>query len=331
MDNSIEELYQSPLKEDLPDNRDHQFCDIHGEHSLECIAQTRAETKKIDVTSTEIQNTVKQQLKNKVDLRADINSAIIQQGLLNSCSACALAIAVEAKFKRENKEFVNDGVKTTNASQMFIYYNEREIEGKVDINATVFIRNGIKSLFNSGICSDKLWPYPKDALPEYVIEAMNTGTSSDVQQAVGKAVKQYQKEVQVVISETPSPSAIAQAKKHRISRYASLSIENGLDELKHALSKGLPFVFGMMVPVGFFITPETGLFKMPSKDTKRLGGHAMIAVGFDDQKQHFIVRNSYGVDFGDNGYCYIPYEFFTSSYPTADKEQANAFSFWCLL
>jgi len=331
METSIEELYQNPVQEDVPDERDHQFCDIHGEHSLECIAETRAQTKKTDVTTTEIKNTVQQQIKNKVDLRADINSAIIQQGLLNSCSACALAIAVEAKFKREGKDFINDGIETTNASQMFIYYNERVIEGKVDINAPVFIRNGIKSLFNNGICSDKLWPYPKDALPEYVIEAMNTGTSKDVQQAVGKAVKQYQDEVQVVISETPSPSAIAQAKKHRISRYASLSIENGLDELKLSLSKGLPFVFGMMVPVGFFITPESGLMKMPTKDTKRMGGHAMIAVGFDEKHQHFIVRNSYGVDFGDGGYCYIPYEFFTSCYPNGEKEQANAFSFWCLL
>ncbi|MCJ8319314.1 MAG: hypothetical protein MJK12_06755, partial [Colwellia sp.] len=254
MESLVEALYQSPVKEDLPDNRDHQFCDIHGEHSLECIAQTRANTKNLDVSSTEVKNTIKQQLKSNVDLRADINSAIIQQGLLNSCSACALAIAVEAKFRRENKDFINDGVKTTNASQMFIYYNERVIEGKVDVNAPVYIRNGIKSLFKNGICSDKLWPYPKDALPEYVISAMNDGTSADVQRAVQKATIQYQDETQLVISETPSPSAIAQATKHRISRYASLSIENGLDELKHSLSKGLPFVFGMMVPVGFFIT-----------------------------------------------------------------------------
>ena len=327
----MEELYKNLVEPDLIDNRDHQFCDIHGEHSLECIEDTRAQTKKVDVSTVEIKKTVQQQLKMKVDLRTHINSPIIQQGLLNSCSACALAIAVEAKFKRENKDFINDGVQTTNASQMFIYYNERVIEGKVDINAPVFIRNGIKSLFNKGICSDQLWPYPKDALPEYVIAAMNTGTSNEVQQAVGKAIKQHQNEIQIVISERPSPSAIAQAKKHRISRYASLSIENGLDELKHALSKGLPFIFGMMVPVGFFITPETGLMTMPTSETKRLGGHAMIAVGFDEEHQHFIVRNSYGVDFGDSGYCYIPYEFFTGSYQQNGKELKNTFSFWCLL
>lgn len=331
----MEELYQNPVKEDLPDDRDHRFCDIHGEHSEQCITKTQVFTQKNEVSTAERQATLKHQLKKElksnVDLRSAINSAIIQQGLLNSCSACAIAIAVEAKFKREQKEFVNNGIQTTNASQMFIYYNERVIEGKADINGTVFIRNGIKSLFKNGICSDELWPYPKDALPEYVIEAMNSGTSAQVQQAVGKAVDQYKDEVQLVISETPSPSAISQAEKHKISRYARLSIDNGLDELKHALSKGMPVVFGMMIPVGFFITPETGLMKMPTSETKRLGGHAMIVVGYDDEQQHFIVRNSYGVDFGDNGYCYIPYEFFIGSYPNGEKEQANVFSFWCLL
>ena len=48
---------------------------------------------------------------------------------------------------------------------------------------------------------------------------------------------------------------------------------------------------------------------MPSKDEKCLGGHAIMAVGYDDDKKVFIIRNSWGVEWGDKGYFYMPYEF----------------------
>jgi len=69
---------------------------------------------------------------------------------------------------------------------------------------------------------------------------------------------------------------------------------------------------------------------MPSIDEVRLGGHALLAVGFDDDKQVFIVRNSWGEEFGDKGYCYIPYEFFSSSFTGSNGEENNTFSYWCL-
>jgi C1A family cysteine protease len=40
-----------------------------------------------------------------------------------------------------------------------------------------------------------------------------------------------------------------------------------------------------------------------------LGGHAMCCVGYDMEKQMFIVRNSWGTEWGDNGYCYFPFEY----------------------
>ena len=54
---------------------------------------------------------------------------------------------------------------------------------------------------------------------------------------------------------------------------------------------------------------STGVMPLPAKDEKLLGGHAVAAVGFDDNKKCMIVRNSWGEDWGDNGYFYMPYKF----------------------
>lgn len=91
----------------------------------------------------------------------------------------------------------------------------------------------------------------------------------------------------------------------------------------------------MMVPRSFYLTPASGIFTMPAQNEISLGGHALLAGGYDDNKQHFIVRNSWGEEFGDKGYYYIPYDFFTGKYQTSQTGQIkdlqdNTFSFWCL-
>jgi len=310
--------YKRTVQPDCDDHRDHLFCDIHGQDASKYADEHP---------------------KTKVDLRADISSGIIQQGLLNSCSACAISIAVEVYFKNTGEAFINksldksankETVTSLDASQMFIYYNERVLENKVDLNAPVFIRDGIKSLFKNGICSEQSWPYPESALPESINEVLKNGTTEEIQQTVVQILKDHEPEIHAAISQRPSATAIAQAAKHRISRYCKLSIEQGIDEIKDALTQGMPVVFGMIEPKSFFLIPTSGIMSMPSPQEDRIGGHALITVGFDDNTQHFIVRNSYGEDFGDKGYCYIPYDFITGSYKQGDEELANAFSFWCL-
>ena len=59
-------------------------------------------------------------------------------------------------------------------------------------------------------------------------------------------------------------------------------------------------------------TAKTGIMCMPGKDEKLLGGHAVMCVGFSDSKKKFIIRNSWGVNWGDDGYFYMPYEFMTN-------------------
>jgi len=322
----MEALHKRTVQPDCYDHRDHPFCEYHGENSA-CYSHISCpiETKKV----------VAEQTLPSVDLRKDLTSDIINQGLLNSCSACAIAVAAELYLIKDNQPFINENASNIDASQMFIYYNERVSEDKVDLNAPVFIRNGIKSLFKNGICSEISWPYPETTLPENIKAIVRDGTIADISAALAKAMADNETELHQAISEKPSDAALAQAKKHIITRYCKLTLDKGLADLKLSLSKGFPIVFGMMVPKSFYLTPASGVVPMPSPDEVRLGGHALLAVGYDDDKQHFIVRNSWGEEFGDKGYCYIPYQFFTEKYnatPEAvDKSlEDNAFSFWCL-
>jgi C1A family cysteine protease len=322
----MEALHKRTVQPDFHDHRDHQFSDHHGEKS----AQYRHISCPIKLKEKVIEDILP-----IVDLRDSLTSEIINQGLLNSCSACAIAVAAELYLIKDNQPFINENISNIDASQMFIYYNERVLEDKVDLNAPVFIRNGIKSLFKNGICSEVSWPYPETTLPKNIKDIVKTGSIEEITAAVTKALKDNEIELNEAISEKPSEAALTQAEKHIINRYCKLTLDNGLTDLKLSLSKGFPVIFGIMVPRSFYLTPASGVFSMPSPDEIRLGGHALLAVGYDDDKQHFIVRNSWGEEFGDKGYCYIPYDFFTGKYQTsqtnqADDSQDNAFSFWCL-
>jgi C1A family cysteine protease len=326
----MEALHKRTVQPDCLDHRDNQFCDHHGEksHHYSHISCPIKKKEKVAEHTLPL-----------VDLRENLTSAIINQGLLNSCSACAIAVAAELYLIKDNQPFINENASNIDASQMFIYYNERVTEDKVDLNAPVFIRNGIKSLFKNGICSELSWPYPETALPDNIKEIVRSGTIADISAALSKALKGNEAELHDAISQTPSKEALNQAlnqaQKHIINRYCKLTLDNGLAELKLSLSRGFPFIFGMMVPKSFYLTPASGVVKMPSPDEARLGGHALLAVGYSDEKKHFIVRNSWGEEFGDKGYCYMPYEFFTGKYSTSktinnEDLQDNVFSFWCL-
>jgi len=322
----MEALHKRTVQPDINDHRDHQFCVHHGDKStyynhISCPIKVKEKMAE-DILPI-------------VDLRKSLTSEIINQGLLNSCSACAIAVAAELYLIKDNQPFINENISNIDASQMFIYYNERVIEGKVDLNAPVFIRNGIKSLFKNGICSEVSWPYPETTLPKSIKDIIRTGSVAEITAAIAKVLKENETELHAAISQSPSVQALTQAKKHIITRYCKLTLDNGLIDFKLSLSKGFPVIFGMMVPRSFYSTPSSGVFSMPKPDEIRLGGHALLAVGYDEEKQHFIVRNSWGEEFGDKGYCYIPYEFFTGKYsPTqtgnTEDLQDNTFSFWCL-
>ncbi|WP_280701372.1 C1 family peptidase [Kitasatospora sp. GP82] len=97
-----------------------------------------------------------------------------------------------------------------------------------------------------------------------------------------------------------------------------------LSQLKGCLAAGFPFVFGFTV-YSSFESPEvakTGEAPMPSPSDQVLGGHAVLAVGYDDSTQRFLVRNSWGPDWGLDGYFTLPYAYLT--------EQGLSSDFWTI-
>ncbi len=77
------------------------------------------------------------------------------------------------------------------------------------------------------------------------------------------------------------------------------------------LADGFPFVFGFTVYESFDSqkVARTGIGPMPRKDEAVLGGHAVMAVGYDRGKKRFLVRNSWGSCWGLAGYCLMPFAY----------------------
>jgi len=201
----------------------------------------------------------------KVDLRAQC-SPIENQGRLGSCTANALA---------GNLQFLEEvsGQTYQDLSRLFIYYNERAVEGTVGSDSGAMIRDGIKVLAKYGVCPESSWPY-------------------DISRFTRK----------------PSAACYKQALKRHISSYHRLQT---LNEMLNCLAEGFPFVFGFTVYESFesLKVAQTGLVPMPKKSERALGGHAVMAAGYDQKQKRFIVRNSWGPQWGQAGYFTMPYAY----------------------
>jgi len=207
----------------------------------------------------------------KVDLREKC-PIVYDQGQLGSCTANAIAGAYHFDEMKENETspFV--------PSRLFIYYNERDMEGHVDEDSGAEIRDGIQSINTVGVCPESEWEY-------------------DISK----------------FTEKPPAACYETAKNHHSVEYKR--VQQSLSQLKACLAEGFPIVFGFLVYESFESAhvAQTGEMPMPSKSEECLGGHAVVAVGYDDDKKHFIIRNSWGYTWGDQGYFYMPYDYMTNS------------------
>lgn len=81
--------------------------------------------------------------------------------------------------------------------------------------------------------------------------------------------------------------------------------------MKGCLADGYPFVFGFTVYDSFesAAVAKSGVLDMPASNETVAGGHAVLAVGYDDAAQRFAVRNSWGAKWGQKGYFTIPYAY----------------------
>lgn len=174
-----------------------------------------------------------------------------------------------------NLEFLDNQPdnKYTDISKLFIYYNERALRKNEDYDSGASLRDGIKTLKKTGYCRESLWPY-------------------DISR----------------FSQKPLPKCYQEARQHRIESYHRIY---NLTEMLTCLAEGYPFVFGFAVYEGFQSkqTARTGRVAMPKKQERMLGGHAVLAVGYDQKDRRFLVRNSWGRGWGMQGYFTMPYAY----------------------
>ena len=136
----------------------------------------------------------------------------------------------------------------------------------------------MKSVHKQGVCPEALWQYDTSKF-----------ASKPTAKCYSTALK----------NETLS--------YHRVSQTS--------EQMRGCLAEGYPFVFGFSVYESFE-SPQvaaSGILPMPAPNEKMIGGHAVMAAGYDDSKKCFIIRNSWGAGWGMQGYFFMPYEYITNS------------------
>jgi C1A family cysteine protease len=214
-----------------------------------------------------------------VDMRPQC-PAVYDQEQLGSCTANAIAGGIEFDLMKQ---------KTTPVimpSRLFIYYNERAVEGTVASDAGAQIRDGIKVVAQYGVPPESLWPY-SDANPG-------------------------------PFQTKPPASAYQAATKDLVTSYKRIT--RSLAQYKACLASGYPFVFGITVYESFesAAVAQSGVVPMPATSEKTLGGHAVLAVGYDDASQRLVVRNSWGPGWGMQGYFTLPYAYVLDEHLSSD-------------
>jgi C1A family cysteine protease len=90
--------------------------------------------------------------------------------------------------------------------------------------------------------------------------------------------------------------------------------------MKGCIASGFPFVVGFAVYESFEsdAVARTGTVPLPAPTEAVIGGHAVLAVGYDDAKQRFHMMNSWGAGWGDKGFFTMPYAYLTDEDLSAD-------------
>ena len=194
---------------------------------------------------------------------------IEDQGETSSCVANAVAGAFEYWVKRATKQDYD-------VSRLFIYFNARWRNGDQSKDEGSVIQLAMEGLKEFGACSEDHWPFSKPLLLK-----------------------------------KPNGDAYKAADKVKIKEMNRVPLE--LTAWKQALASGYPIVFGCLLFDSFDdCNKRGGVVPMPNpEDLSRSShsGHSMCVVGYSDKEQVFIVRNSWGAEWGDKGYCYVPYNY----------------------
>lgn len=170
--------------------------------------------------------------------------------------------------------YLTKGLKLGTPSRLFIYFNEREMENTIKEDAGAQIRDGIKSIGKKGVCFEDMWPYD-----------------------ISKFAKR------------PPKKCYTKALDHQAIKYAR--VDQDEDSVLQVLAAKDPIVFGFSVYDSLMSkeVASSGILPMPSKKDKMHGGHAVTLVGYDLTKRLFKVRNSWGTDWAQKGYFWMPFDY----------------------
>jgi C1A family cysteine protease len=161
--------------------------------------------------------------------------------------------------------------KNLDVSRLFIYYEERVLIGTVNQDSGAYIRDGIKVVNQKGAPLENLWPYN---------------------------INRY--------TTRPNTAAYTDAAKRKAGSYEKCL---NFTAVKNALARNFPVVVGFDVYDSFYNITSSGLMPYPNVNREQLlGGHAVALVGYNDNTNRFIARNSWGTGWGDRGYFYMPYQ-----------------------
>jgi len=170
--------------------------------------------------------------------------------------------------------FEYDNTNGFKGSRLFLYYNERIFINETEKDEGAFLEDGIKALKFYGLCSENDWKYKLE---------------------------------NVLVK--PDENAYINAKNNYV--IEAININNDINTIKEWLDKNEPITAGISIFSNFmsYSVAKTGIVLMPKTTDKFIGGHAVVICGYDDNKEQFILRNSWGNYWGDKGYFYLPYAY----------------------
>lgn len=158
-------------------------------------------------------------------------------------------------------------------SRLFVYYNQRLWDDCVRDDAGAAIATGVRVLARLGVPTERSWPYDRN-----------------------------------LFAVQPPEEVYREASQLRATDWWSVPLDPRA--VRGCLAAGFPVVFGTRCTESFMHAPASGIIPMPGAGESanwRHGRHALLLAGYDDARQLFVVRNSWGDDWGDRGYGYMPY------------------------
>lgn len=211
-------------------------------------------------------------------------SPVHDQGSQGSCTGQSAVSLFEYMEKRAGGRHV-DG------SRSFVYFNSR-LHAKLNTNNDTgsYIRSTIKAVIMDGIAEESKFPYNQ---------------------------KDWKTK--------PSEEIYRNALNFKGVKYVRLDDGNGnlVEKIKTFINQGYAVNFGFSVYQCIDdVTAKVPVLPFPSKGEKQLGGHAVIAVGYDDNAPSknkrdgntttggFYCQNSWSTAWGNKGFFYIPYKYF---------------------